>query len=94
MVKDIKKIEYDEYGNIIFKQNSRMKELNEIITPLELELYELRCNYNYYDKPDILSMIRKLRKKLSLLDKEYWDISLIINKGYHAQKPVWKKILN
>ncbi len=94
MVKDIKKIEYDKHGNIIFKQNSRMKGLDKIITPLELELYELRCNYNYYDKPDILSMIRKLRKKLSSLDREYWDISLIINKKWHNQKPLWKKILN
>jgi len=84
--------EYNKYGDPLFEQNKRMKEIDEIIEPLDEELYKLRKeNYCLWGKPEIVDRIRELRKELGILDKEYWDISKIVNKEWHNQAPVWKK---
>jgi len=88
----MKKIRYNEYRDPLFIQNKRMKEIDDIMTPLELELDKLRSIYSYYNKPEILDKVRELRKELGILDKEYYDISQVVNKEWHNQKPIWKKL--
>jgi len=86
------KTEYNKYGDPLFKQNKRMKEIDDIMEPLELELNKLRKeNYSLYDKPEIVNRIRELRKELGILDKKYWEISQVVNKEWHNQAPIWKK---
>jgi len=84
--------EYNKYGDPLFKQNKRMKEIDDIMEPLELELNKLRKeNYSLYDKLEIVNRIRELRKELGILDKKYWEISQVVNKEWHNQAPIWKK---
>ena len=84
--------EYNKYGDPLFEQNKRMKEIDDIMEPLELELNKLRKeNYSLYDKLEIVNRIRELRKELGILDKKYWEISQVVNKEWHNQAPIWKK---
>lgn len=77
---------------IKFNTNKRMGEILTIVDPLEDELFDLRCNIKSYpyESPE-RDKIRLLRKNIGKLMLEYWDISLELNKEYHAIQPIWKK---
>jgi len=68
----------------------RMKELIELGDPLEELLDQARLaakKVMAYESPE-REEVRRLRKMLADIDKEYFDISLEVNKEWHAQKPI------
>lgn len=79
-----------------FTVTERMHELAKLSDPLEDELETLRAkgfeSWAYYKdntKPTpILDRIRELRRQIAKLDKEYWEISMEVNKEYHAMNPL------
>ena len=79
-----------------FVANERMAELNKLMEPLEEQLDVARQRASSMDHtaaangnpPATINKIRELREALGRLGKEYWEISLEINKDYHAMKPL------
>lgn len=68
----------------------RMKELIELGDSLEELLDQARLAANKvmtYECPE-REEVRRLRRELAIIDNEYFAISLVVNKEWHAQKPI------
>ena len=79
-----------------FTVTDRMAEINRLMAPLEDQLdaarvavtsMERTADKNGATVPSI-ELVRDLRRQLAALGKEYWDISLEVNKDYHNMKPL------
>lgn len=73
-----------------FVVTPRMAQILDIVDPMEEELDKLR-QLPRFNNQALVDRIRELRKVIGKLLDEYWEISLTINKEWHAQPPLWKK---
>lgn len=69
-----------------FIVTDRMQELCALMEPLEEKYDALRGKY----MSPLTEESRALCKEIAKLGKEYWDISLEVNKEWHNQPPLWK----
>lgn len=82
--------------NPTFTVTDRMAELDKLMCPLEDQLDKARLAVTsmertrdkYGETIPSIELVRDLRRKLAALGREYWEISLEVNKDYHAMKPL------
>lgn len=75
-----------------FQYTPRMLQILEAVDPLDDEYENLHAVVPGfpYENPTRDKM-REVRKQISTLMVEYWNISMEINKEWHAQPPLWQK---
>jgi len=73
-----------------FIHTVRMLAILDEVEPLEERLHIFRGPWRKPLNPEMRALAIQIEKLMG----EYWEISLEINKEWHAQEPCWKKKFN